>query len=782
MPILMPLTEPANPRYIYINPVTNKVHLLVPIVGGEEISRDNTCKVMVELREFFNDGALSELKKYKSALALDISGLGVGDPRRIAKEERLSQIEAYIEAVSAMKMSYSEAIHAFQARPSNLYSIQLRPSFQDSQSSVINPVFNVERKNEGVWTPLSALYNAIHSLYPAVTIAVPDARTRLKATVEAALSPSPTFEEVQSALTAQCLSLFGLHVDFTRQTNGTEASKALIEEMMGLSIEPTADGQSPVLPTPEQYKAGYIDGLLGACAPDIWDSIPAPIFYSIPAETPNEERRERLSMMTQFFLANLNVYCKSHGISSLNFGAILDASNDLSRELVTTVTTALAASDDVEEKIGAFFNGKTATFGLTHPLSTEEIQAVKQQFERTYKTITATLENPHMDDFMILDREARGEIAKCVTHQNAICVNFAEIIDPTAASANPAYFESIRADFTEHPTEIPHKNESVAGGEVEVPIEHLLGLSEEQFERLPTSAKDACRAHPAFQARLFLNYVAKATPDKTDPTLIKTEAEALLKAATPADRQALLRTPGKFTDYSGRTFNCTAFEYAYWAKDIHMCKMLLSYMDDETKAELLTRINVIEGIDTAPGQLAGLCYQQGGISHRSPHFDLTPLKTALEGYIDGLDAWKAASNLDAIDTAWLAVGKAQRELPVHVLNEYCRQDRSFYPTPLFNDGAPPRALKFFNYVIYMARLLFPLSASNSGLGFDFALLRAQQGAAAGVPLRGGALASGGPPIDLNAIKRLDEVSTAALTRLQEDLNPPASTALAGMVI
>jgi hypothetical protein len=237
MPILMPLTEPVNPRYIHINALTNKVHLLVPIVGGEEISRDNTCKATVELRKFFNRGALSELNKYKSVLVFDISLLEARDSRRIAKEERLSQIEAYIEAVSAMEMSYGDAISAFQTQPSNLYSIQLRPRSQDSLSRVANPAFNIERRNNQAGAPLSSLYNAMHSLYPTVTLAVPDPRTRLKAAVEAALSPSPTFEEIKAALAAKCLSLFGSSVDFTRQTNGNEASKALIEGMMGLTIE-----------------------------------------------------------------------------------------------------------------------------------------------------------------------------------------------------------------------------------------------------------------------------------------------------------------------------------------------------------------------------------------------------------------------------------------------------------------------------------------------------------------------------------------------------------------
>jgi hypothetical protein len=55
----------------------------------------------------------------------------------LGKEVRLAQIEAYIEAVSAIRMSFGDAMTAFLGRPSNLYSIQLRPRAQDSQSRVV---------------------------------------------------------------------------------------------------------------------------------------------------------------------------------------------------------------------------------------------------------------------------------------------------------------------------------------------------------------------------------------------------------------------------------------------------------------------------------------------------------------------------------------------------------------------------------------------------------------------------------------------------------------------
>ena len=47
------LKEPVAPRYIHVNPVDNKVHLLVPIIGGQEIGTDNTCKSAVALETFF---------------------------------------------------------------------------------------------------------------------------------------------------------------------------------------------------------------------------------------------------------------------------------------------------------------------------------------------------------------------------------------------------------------------------------------------------------------------------------------------------------------------------------------------------------------------------------------------------------------------------------------------------------------------------------------------------------------------------------------------------------
>ena len=69
--------EPQFSPYLYVNPEDNRVHLMLPIVSGDQIGLDNTCKTVQEMQKFFGltstsatmqNSALAELKKYKKAL------------------------------------------------------------------------------------------------------------------------------------------------------------------------------------------------------------------------------------------------------------------------------------------------------------------------------------------------------------------------------------------------------------------------------------------------------------------------------------------------------------------------------------------------------------------------------------------------------------------------------------------------------------------------------------------------------------------------------------------
>lgn len=739
----IPLTEPIAPRYIHINPVTNRVHLLVPVVGGQEISTGNTRWATTALREFFDGGAMCELTAYKEALAFDIELFEPGHPQRMDKEVRLAQIEKYIEAVYVMGYNYGWAIEAVLGRPSNLYSIQLRPRAQDNYSRVVNPIFSVNRTIDESGAPASALYNAMHRIFPTTSITTADPRTRLTTVVLSALSDSASFVDIQQALGEQSLMLLGIAIDFTRCTDGTPATKEIIDALMHFEADAT--------------QADYIEALLGACALNIWETLPTPPFYSIPATASVNGRTERLSILTQFFLANLNVYCKAKRISMQNFGIIFDALPDLSNDLVHLISMALISGEDIERTICNFCNVNTDKFDLSRAINAEDLIVIRQKFERTYRTVTATNENPHMDDFMILDRDATGETAKFVTHQGAICINFAEIVDPTAASVDSEYFASIRADFAVHPAEVPHRNESIAG-EVDADMDTLTRLKDEQWEHLPQAFKEACRAHPGVLSQHFLHAVAKGKQDG---------AKALLTAES-ANTQTLLRTPGIFTDYSHRTFNCTAYEYAYWAKDTHMCRMLEQHMDDETRAAMAAHIDEMERIDVVTGQPVGLVYNRIIDEERSAHFDFAPLKEAYQRFIDSCNAWHATGNWNAMRSAWIHLVGEQHDVPAHVAQEFCRPDRSFDPRPEFNEATLPRVLTYYNWTTGRYQDWFPVTTKDD---FSFALMRVDCEEARGGKRWG--WGGDGWLVDFVAITHLDEVRTSELTQSREHLNPPA---------
>lgn len=745
----IPLSEPVSPRYIYINPDTNQVHLLVPIVGGEEISTDNTCKATTALREFFDGGALHELTTYKNALLFDLTLLGEGNPASILKKDRLEQLELYINAISAMQTHYGQTINALLRKTSNLYAIQLRPREPDPNSSVINPLFTIERRNDSTGIPLSPLYNAMHAAYPHVEIAQPSLYTTLTESVLKALSTTPSFSKIQETLKAQCLALFGLLIDFTQHTNSEPVTQATIDTLMGFNNNAT----------PKEY----IDALVGVCAPHLWNDIPLPPFYSV-LTLKQEEQTERLSILTQFFLAILNIYCKSKGISNKNFGAILDTNPELSNDLVGIICNALIRREDIEQQICTFFNVYINKFNLSTYLDSNDLTAIKQKFARTYHTVTATKENPHMDDFMILDTESQGETAKFVAHQGAICVNFAEIIH--SAIPNQNYFSAIRVDFSKHSPKIPHKNEWVASGaDIEL-MTLVTKSSDEFFEKLPEVVKEACRAHPNFQMRQFLHDIAQGK---------QLEAEVFLNQNT-ANAQTMLQTPGIFTDYSGRTFNCTAYEYAYWAKDTHMRHMLEQHMDEETKTHLSARIEEMERIDPETGNAVGLAYQQHGTIHRSAHFDFTPLKHALQHFNTGNTGWFFSANgLNKLRKAWMDIGKAQRDVPAHVAQEYCRPDRSFAPIPQFKEADLPRNITFYNEKTGQVDSWFPLASSPNGLGYNFSVTRGQYNC------KGCGFESGkGYDHDLTALIHLDEVRTEELMQSRIYLSTLANSS--GMML
>ena len=136
---------------------------------------------------------------------------------------------------------------------------------------------------------------------------------------------------------------------------------------------------------------------------------------------------------------------------------------------------------------------------------------------------------------------------------------------------------------------------------------------------------------------------------------------------------------GDVTDHAGRTFtNITGFQYAVWALDWRMWKMILKYLlplyQDAAKSQLEQGLN-------------GSWVRE---YHQNAEHLLKTLIEKIQNYIDKNQTDHSAAGRRARWT--VDVGGAQRNCPIHVLQEYCHPTIPFYPTPLFTEEQFPRKL------------------------------------------------------------------------------------------
>ena len=141
--------------------------------------------------------------------------------------------------------------------------------------------------------------------------------------------------------------------------------------------------------------------------------------------------------------------------------------------------------------------------------------------------------------------------------------------------------------------------------------------------------------------------------------------------------------------HNGREFkSITPFQYALWALDWYMWDMMMKHIDHSQ----------------ARSQLEEL--ESRGTEHGKQFDGFDKLINAYQDYLDKYDDWSSKQrkkeqkqwirkslgfgipivNFDHLTQHWCrVVGGAQKDLPVHALQEYWRKDRSMDPTPDFKD-------------------------------------------------------------------------------------------------
>ena len=117
------------------------------------------------------------------------------------------------------------------------------------------------------------------------------------------------------------------------------------------------------------------------------------------------------------------------------------------------------------------------------------------------------------------------------------------------------------------------------------------------------------------------------------------------------------------TELSGRTFpSVSGFEYALWAMDTRMWRMMLECIPETPAGVQMKEILLIqkEKLETE-----GLSFDlEGQRFEHQHHFDLMPLRLAMQGYAD-------LNELYTPDQFFHVIGHEQGLVPAHLAQEYC---------------------------------------------------------------------------------------------------------------
>lgn len=162
--------------------------------------------------------------------------------------------------------------------------------------------------------------------------------------------------------------------------------------------------------------------------------------------------------------------------------------------------------------------------------------------------------------------------------------------------------------------------------------------------------------------------------DNTDAALTQSIKKFLKFVAEGRQKQAenllvnnpeLMYIQSEVTDYSKRTFKkISPLQYAAWAYDIHMLRMMLKYVHPEDKIKAYQELQDLD---------------ENGTEHGS-HFDFTRIIDSLEHYLrENSTFWKLITMRN--------ICRQQCSYPAHVVNEFCHPTRSFQPTPKFHQEA-----------------------------------------------------------------------------------------------
>lgn len=496
MPQSISFKEPERCEFLYIDE-NNKVHLLLPIVGGDEIGLDNTCQTLVELKSFFfgstshNETRYSaeyQLAEYKKQLELDIQAITsqIGISRESFKDllrekkERLKQIEKYIELIQVLKSDYDkdeeiENISRNLIAPlpagmaqiirasSNAMAMILSPRAPDLATSFRYPGFRVmrdyENKNSALKEGLG--YRLRSTFFPEDQTPTPLNKKSIKdKIIEDVLAQSKfsslkgddhkeKLEILKNLIQQQYAKIHpALSVKTSRDTQKLDWDYLVL--IMGVGDDSTI----------VEWINAIIDSTVDPEFLDMKESEEtASVFYDGQKLIKDPYTADKMSIKVQYLLAEINFYCKTNKLSDANFGEFFDK-EPYATQIAQLVKAGLAQGAHIESILYQYVNDNHVHLGLAFTLTIEQQKEIIAKFTQHYNTIK---DSPHFDEFFVADPDKKGNI---FSHQGRISCHFLDFFVRHSHGEYPlGELEGYSDDLQNgNSNRLNHKNDVVAQG------------------------------------------------------------------------------------------------------------------------------------------------------------------------------------------------------------------------------------------------------------------------------------------------------------------------------
>lgn len=424
--------------YVYIDE-HNKVHLLLAVTAGDKIGMDNTCKSALELKTFFygevkqtrqgekkvRNSAKENLQEYRGKLIHDIDLLKTSEYQELLaqKQTRLKQIEAYIEIIEKTQSTFVDpdtphpkiplGIHRLFAKKSNCLYVLLSPHEPDLYLRGSNHIFSLERTSS--WTKPCFKNKLLDKLGEHLVSSKESKSSKNMLITEAAkqLSAKPTLKILQNFLQNKIKELFHVEeVNLNIATTGAKLEGYL--RAMNLSYNDCETTEEAA------------NLILNACLnEEFWDGLVNNNFFNPDYKEYNEYsarlEANRLGMALQFFWGKISVYCYEKGLSTQDFGEILDQS-PYDAEITSLIINSLPNTQQVQTAIFNYINAHLTEFRMKQALSNEDQMSIVDGFNEDYRLIK---NSPNFDEFMLFNPNIPGDF---FNHHNKISVHFLDLI------------------------------------------------------------------------------------------------------------------------------------------------------------------------------------------------------------------------------------------------------------------------------------------------------------------------------------------------------------------